>query len=249
MTATSRGAALIVLLLTATTFLGSHRAETSSAYQKPPESIRKIFEIPPPPTAMLTPNRDYLLLAESRGYPSIAEVSRPFLRLAGQRINPRTSGPQMAERYASFILVPLAGGKEIRLKLPDGARPGSPIWSDDGKRFALANTTDTGIELWLGSTASDTLRKIPGVALNAALGEPIRWLADGKTLLCRTIPAGAVHLLSLRQRPRGLSFRKAPASWRRFALFKTSCATRTTKTFSITTVPRNCPSSMPRRVR
>jgi dipeptidyl aminopeptidase/acylaminoacyl peptidase len=189
MTALSRGSALAGLLCSAIPFVGATYAEEAGGYKKPPESIRKILDIPPAPTATLSPGRDFLVLGESHGYPSIAEVSRPFLRLAGLRINPRTNGPHLAPRFVSFKLLPITGGKAIHLHAPEGARLGAPVWSADGKRFALANTTEVGIELFVGSTTSDTLRKIPGVTLNAASGEPIRWVRDGKTLLCRTIPA------------------------------------------------------------
>ncbi len=170
--------------------LAPAHAEESSGYQKPPEAIRKILDLPPSPVPFLSPTRDYLVLAQPRSYPSIADVSRPFLRLAGERINPRNNGPHLPPYYTGFRLLPLGEGKAIRLKLPAGARCSAPVWSDDGKRFALTNTTVTEIELWLGSPDSDTLHQVPGVTLNAAHGEAVRWLGDGKTLLCRTIPSG-----------------------------------------------------------
>ena len=38
--------------------------------------------------------------------------------------------------------------------------------------------------------ATDTLRLVRGVTINAACGMPVSWLPDGKALLCQTIPAG-----------------------------------------------------------
>src|SRR5262245_27073905 len=86
-------------------------ADAPSGYKKPPEAIRKVLDIAPPPAGALTPNRDYLLLTEGRLYPSVAELAQPVLRLAGSRINPRTNGPQLPPRFTAFTFVPLGGGQ------------------------------------------------------------------------------------------------------------------------------------------
>jgi dipeptidyl aminopeptidase/acylaminoacyl peptidase len=176
-------------ILPLTVFLVPGRCGEPSGYQKPPEAIRRILDLPPPPVAELSPDRHYLVLAEPRGYPSIAEISQPFLRLAGLRINPRTNGPQLSPRFTGFEFVPLLRSRAFRLKVPEGARLGSLVWSDDSSRFAVANTTDSGIELWLGSAGNANLHRVPGVTLNGARGEPIRWV-NGTTLLCKTVPKG-----------------------------------------------------------
>src|SRR5262249_24616298 len=112
-----------------------------------------------------------------------------FLRVAGARINPRTNGPQLPPRYTAFTLVSLSGGKKVPRKMPTGA-PGAPVWSPDGQHFAVTRTTARGIELWLGSPTSDSLRRVKGVTLNGAYGVPLQWLPDGKRLLCQTISGG-----------------------------------------------------------
>jgi dipeptidyl aminopeptidase/acylaminoacyl peptidase len=188
MAVTRKGTALAVLV--AALLAAPGRAEAPPGYQKAPEAIRKILDISPPHQVSLAPGRDYLLLLERRPYPSIGELAQPFLRLAGTRINPRTSGPQMALHFTGLTLVPIGEGKTLRLKLPEGSRVGTPLWSADGRHFAVTRTTDRGIELWLGGTTSDRLRRVDGVTINAAFGTPLRWMPDGKALLCQTIPAG-----------------------------------------------------------
>jgi dipeptidyl aminopeptidase/acylaminoacyl peptidase len=146
------------------------------------------------PLASLSPARDYLLLLEQERYPAIADLAQPVLRLAGQRINPRTNGPQRPPRFTGFTVQPVAGGKPRPLKLlrapATEIHPGMPLWTHDGRQFAFLNTTATGIELWVGDPVAATARRIPRVAINAAYGEPLHWLPDGKTLLCQTIVAG-----------------------------------------------------------
>src|SRR5262245_32418421 len=67
---------------------------TPAGYQKPPEAIRNLLDLPPAPAVSLSPGRDYLVLAEQQRYPTIADLARPTLRLAGLRIDPKTNGPQ-----------------------------------------------------------------------------------------------------------------------------------------------------------
>lgn len=159
-------------------------------YQKPSQEILDILNAPAPPVLAINPSRTYATLSEMQRYPSIAEVSRPMLRLAGLRIDPPTNGLHLAPASLSITLIRTSDGIKLPLSLPANARVSNLRWSPDGKQFAFANTTTTGIELWLGDPASGKTRKIDGVRLNTILGEPMEWLPDNRTLLARTVPAG-----------------------------------------------------------
>jgi dipeptidyl aminopeptidase/acylaminoacyl peptidase len=165
-------------------------ATGDTGYQKPPEAIRKILDLPPSPTVSLAPRGDYLVLAQQQRYPSIADLARPIVRLGGLRIDPATNGTQRTPRIVSLALRPVHGDKDILLQLPEGARPGSPIWSPDGMRFAILNTTASSIEVLVGSPDQPRLRPVPDLRINGALGVPIRWLPDSKTILVQTISTG-----------------------------------------------------------
>ena len=159
-------------------------------YQKPPKVITDILDAPPTPTIFVSPTRDRILLVQGVRYPTIADLAEPMLRLAGHRINPKTNGPHRTPRVVAMTLQIIADGKRTPVSLPDAGQFGAPLWSPDGKRFAFTNTTPDAIELWVAGAESGSARKLPGVALNAALGQPVQWMADGRTLLCQTIPAG-----------------------------------------------------------
>ena len=160
------------------------------AYQKPSKEILDILNTPATPVLGVNPTRTYATLSQSERYPSIAEVSQPMLRLAGMRINPRTNGLHLAPSSFAITFVRLADGVKIPVSLPSNARAGSLRWSEDGKQFAFANSTDAGIDLWMGDAATGKTRKINGVKLNAVLGDPIDWLPDNRTLLVKSIPSG-----------------------------------------------------------
>jgi dipeptidyl aminopeptidase/acylaminoacyl peptidase len=157
------------------------------AYQKPPKVVADILDAPPIPSVSVSPTRDYLAIIESARYPSIAEVAEPMLRLAGLRINPKTNGPSRQSRVVGIAFQKIDGGRPKPLAIPDGAKFSTPVWSHDGKRFAVTNTTDQGIELWLGKVADSTVWKVDGVKLNAALGPAVEWL-NSNELLVKLIP-------------------------------------------------------------
>ena len=160
-----------------------------TTYQKPPKAVLDVLEAPANPMVSVAPTRDKMLLARPVRYPSIAEMAAPMLRLAGERINPKTSGPHRSLRLTSLTLKTIPDGKEVAIALPPKASLGMPSWSPDGRQFAVMNTLENGIELWIGDATNGKLRKLPGVTINAAYGDPLQWMPDGKTLLCQLIPA------------------------------------------------------------
>src|SRR5690606_31747239 len=116
--------------------------------------------------------------------PSIATLARPYLKLAGRRVDPRTYGPQLGAKVTKLVLRALDDGTEKVIVVDGAGHLGVPHFSADGARFALTNTTDDGIELWVGKTADGAVRRIEGVRLNAVLMSPVRWMPDQGTLLC-----------------------------------------------------------------
>jgi dipeptidyl aminopeptidase/acylaminoacyl peptidase len=165
-------------------------AGAQSSYQKPPKEILDVLNAPVTPTSSLSPTRDTLLLVLGVRYPPISELAQPMLRLAGSRINPATRGRHLAPYYIALTLKKLSDGSEIPVALPDGARIGMPNWSADGALFAFTNTTDRGIELWIGEAVTGKARRIQGVRINAAFGDPLQWMPDQRTLLVQLVPPG-----------------------------------------------------------
>jgi dipeptidyl aminopeptidase/acylaminoacyl peptidase len=161
-----------------------------TSYQKPPKEVLDILNAPPPPMILVSPSHDRVLIIESLRYPPIADVAEPMLRLAGLRINPNTNGPHRAPRVIGLSIKGIEDGREQKIALPANARLGFPRWSPDGKRFAVENTTATGVELWVGDAASATIRRLPGLKINAAYGDPFQWMPDSATLLCQSVVAG-----------------------------------------------------------
>jgi len=159
-------------------------------YKTPPQIIVDILDAPPLPVASMSPDRQWLLLLEQRSMPTIAELAQPMLRLAGNRINPRTTGPQLPGGITGLVLKRVADGSERRINVPTPAALLFIFWSPDSRNVAFVQTRDSGLVLWVADAASGQTRALTGATLNATNGPPCQWMPAGTTLLCEFVPDG-----------------------------------------------------------
>ncbi|MGL4554276.1 MAG: alpha/beta hydrolase family protein, partial [Gemmataceae bacterium] len=170
-------------------------AWAEEGYQKAPPAVRKVLDLPQTPASVVSPDGGTLLLADWKAYPPVADLARPYLRLAGLRFDPAASAPHLAKSYTGFRLMPLKGdGREVEFRV-GGGRPGLPEFSPDGSAFAFGLATDDGTFLHVGRTATGKVARVEGLRLNAVLGDPIRWLPGGKALLVTAVPPGRTPLV------------------------------------------------------
>lgn len=184
--------------LTAVLIPGLAWAQTKapSGYSQPPKAILDVMRAPSPPSPVVSPSRDRLLLVAWEDYPSISRVATPYLRLAGVRIEPKnhsrhdtTGGYGIAPAAHSYELVRVSDGASIPVKLPEGGIIQAPVWSSNGLRFAFPRVTETSVELWIGDAETGAVRPVPDVWLNQMLGGELQWMPDQKTLLVKAVPA------------------------------------------------------------
>ncbi len=165
----------------------------SLEYQTPPQVLTDIIDAPPTPGVYLSPDNRWLLLLERPGNPLIAEVAQPELRLAGLRINPRSNSPSRERSLDGLAFQNLTDGKEIKVSgLPEQARITSVSWAPDGRRIAFVVNSQDKLSLWYAELKNGrAVRVTPAdLALNAVYGRPFSWLADSKSFVARTVPAG-----------------------------------------------------------
>ena len=157
-------------------------------YKLPPRVIVDMLDTPPLPAASLSPDRQWLLLLEQRSMPTIAELAQPMRRLAGNRINPRTTGPQLPGPITGLVLKRVADGSERRITVPAPAALSFVSWSPDSRTIAFVQTRDSGLALWGADVATGQTRSLTGPILNATSGPPCQWMPSGAKLLCEFIP-------------------------------------------------------------
>ncbi|MEW5925616.1 MAG: S9 family peptidase, partial [Candidatus Zixiibacteriota bacterium] len=123
---------------------------TDPIYQMPPDEITALIDVKPAPGVSIAPDGRWMALLEKPGYPSIDELARPELRLAGLRIDPKTCGPSRGTYYTGIVIKKISNLEEKKLAgLPEKARISTYSWSPDCRTIAFTNTSDDGIELWI----------------------------------------------------------------------------------------------------
>jgi len=184
-----------VLLLVSTFLLAAGLVSGLETYQQPSQAVLKVLHAARPPSAYVSPTGDTLVLAEAEIYSTLEERARPYLELAGVRVEPRSNSQYGRMYLTGLSVLRIEDGRETRVKLPAGARLGAPSWSADGRLFAFANTTASGVELWWAEAATGRAQRIPSVQLNPLLGDGFQWMPDQRSLLVKTIPAdrGPAH--------------------------------------------------------
>ena len=169
-------------------FLCLALAAQPTPYQKAPKAVERVLDAPGTPSLLASPSGDHFLLAEFERNPPIQALAQPMARLAGLRLNPRTRGPHNPPRLKALAIQNLKGDPARPIVLPADVALGQPRWSPDGRRFVLTGAGAQATELWVGEAATGKVHRVPGLKLNAVLGQPLDWLPDG-TLLAKAVPA------------------------------------------------------------
>ena len=139
----------------------------------------------------MSPVRDALLLTDYNPNPGIATLAQPFLKLAGQRVNPQINARQRITEFTGCEVNWFTEGKNVRIEMPKTGRlAGIPSWSPDGKRLAFAVDIADGVQLWTADARTGKSKRLGNFYLNDVLANAFFWLEDSERLMVRSIPAG-----------------------------------------------------------
>ena len=180
-------------------------AGSTPGYLKPPPAIVEILEAEPIPTVTLSPARDTIAVVARRSMPSIDELARPMLRLAGLRIDPANNGPHRTPSGQGLSLKHLSGATK-QIATPEQARIDGVEFSPDGKRLVFTNTRADRIDLYIVDVATGASRRVDA-PLNTLAGG-CKWLNDSSALLWPATRSNARNLV----RHSSNSVRRIPTS-------------------------------------
>ena len=167
----------------------TERAEVASTYQMPSEVLVDLIDAPTTPDVSVGPNRKWLLLLERPSLPSIEVLAQRELRLAGLRINPRTSAPSRRRPVTGLKLLNIADRSERQISgLPKEPSLGNVRWAPDGSAIAFTHTRPDGVELWVADVSTGKARRLSKSLLNLSANEPPQWLPDSQGLICTFLP-------------------------------------------------------------
>lgn len=169
-----------LLLLITTCF-----AQDDVAYKTPPKDIVDMLLAKPTPNVNVDDHGEWMLFTEANSYPSVEELARPELKIAGLRINPANYSPSRQNFINNIYLKNLKSGKEMKIAgLPSPLSASNISWSPSSRKIAFTNTTAGRVDLYTVDVASGKAMKINKAAVNLVTGG-YQWF-DDNTLLYRT---------------------------------------------------------------
>ena len=173
------------------TFAGTLAAQ-EEGYRTPSAEIIRILDAPGLPNLDVSPEGSWAALLTRPNMVALEDIAEPRLHLAGYRLNPRTNGPAVAGRapIESIELIRLADQQRVQVQLPAGAAVEYATWSPDGSVLLFSVVGARGYELWKVEAGNSSASRVGTGYLNAAHGDPCRWMGDSREAICRFVPEG-----------------------------------------------------------
>lgn len=164
-------------------------AQENLTYQRPPDEIARLLEAPLTPFVTFSPDKQWMLLLERSDYPTIEQLSRPELRIAGMRMNPANFGPSRSSYVIGLTAKRIKDGQEVAIKnLPQNLLMNSLSFSPDSKKLAFLQNNPDGIELWVIDMTTFAASKVTDRKINAVFGGAFEWLSDSQHVLFTAVP-------------------------------------------------------------
>jgi dipeptidyl aminopeptidase/acylaminoacyl peptidase len=159
-------------------------------YKQPPEEVTALLTAPPPPLTSSSPTHEAILMVEYTANPGIALLARPYVRLAGLRIDTALNCRQITTEYTGARIRWLWQEEPVPIRLPvHGSLAGVPVWSPDGRKIAFGIRALGGIELWVANAWTGECYRAGNMMLNDVLGPAFKWMRDSDRLLVKVVPA------------------------------------------------------------
>lgn len=164
-------------------------AQENMTYQRPPDDIARLVEAPLTPAITISHDNAWMVLLDRSDYPTIEELSRPELRIAGLRINPDNFGPSRGVYSIGLKAKKLSDNKEYTFKnLPSPLLISNASFSPDSKKIAFLQNNPDRIELWVIDMTTLTATKLTERKINTVFGGGFSWTSDSQNILFTAVP-------------------------------------------------------------
>ena len=161
----------------------------NNAYRQPAADVTNIVLAKPTPQVSINPTDDGMLLTDYNPNPGIATLARPFLKLAGLRVDPQITARQRITEFTGCTVQWFLEGKTVKIEMPkEGHLAGVPRWSPDGRTLAFGMDVADGVQLWVADARTGKSRRLGNFYINELLGNAFQWMKDSERLLVRTVP-------------------------------------------------------------
>ena len=90
-------------------------------------------------------------------------LARPYLALAGLRIDQRLRARRRLRRAGRLSVLRVADGPSASWACRTGAQVGAPVWAADGRRFAFTVDRADGVGVWVADAETGEVAEVPGL--------------------------------------------------------------------------------------
>ena len=158
-------------------------AQDAIEYQKPPKEIYDLAMAKPTPSVSFDSKGEWMVIMDRNAMPSVEELARPEIRIAGLRIDPDNFGPTRTPYTVNLILKNIKSGTQYPIAgLPGNLKAGNIQWSPDENKLAFTQTNNNGVDLYIIDIKNRKASKINKSSLNLVLGNAFEWM-DNNTIL------------------------------------------------------------------
>ncbi len=160
-------------------------ANTTTGYQMPSAAIANVVDAKLAPSTRLSPDNQWMAFFERQRIASLDELSKPELKLAGIKLNPKNfSRARPRSKFLSVSFKHIETNEEFAIDgLPKG-RILAPSWSPNSAYLSFFIEQDELASLFLYELESKKLIKIDNAPLNSVVTRtPYRWLPNSSGLL------------------------------------------------------------------
>ena len=193
-------------------FVSPLLASTGDGYRLPPAEVVEVVDAPRSPALNLSPDGRWFIGIEPDPLPSIADVSRPMLRLAGMRIDPAANGRHRTSFSRGLFIRDLAGKTVKRIAIADGARLVAARWSHTSRHIAYTLLTEDGMSLWVAAVADPTQAIQISNRISSVLTSGYSFSPDGTSVIVTEVPSGRGKAPTAPTVPTGPSIRETSGS-------------------------------------
>lgn len=169
---------------------------TQEGYIDPPKELKELALAPwhkNVSVSNLNPQRTRFAVLESQGMPSIAQLAKPYLNLAGLQVDTRAHRDRrLTTRTTTGLkIVDLEDGKELRIDVPEGVLVTDPKWSPDGSRLAFFVHNDRETLIYVADASTGRARRLTRAPLLATHVETFFWVDGGSKIVAVLRPRNA----------------------------------------------------------
>lgn len=163
-------------------------SQDNISYKRPPKEITDIIESTVNRDIIISGKGNFIAILQQPAYPSIKELAKPFLKLAGLRINPANNTNLKSSYYSDIAIKNVNTSEEFRLNgLPKDALIGDVIFSPDENRVAFSIKKGNSLQLWVAYLPTKEAQRLTNFSLNNAYGKLYQWSPHGESILAKFI--------------------------------------------------------------